>query len=43
MNNFAEIIFVQKNLKVTYYSITINGDDALYDQFIEQQTIKTNK
>lgn len=43
MNNFAEIIFVQKNLKVTYYSISINGDDALYDQFIEQQTIKNSK
>jgi hypothetical protein len=27
MNNFAEIIFVQKNLKVTYYSISINSDD----------------
>lgn len=43
MNNFAEIIFVQKNRKVCYYSLSINGKDALYDQFIERHTVKNRK
>lgn len=38
MNNFAEIIEVQKYRKVTYYSVAINDEDALYDQFVEQHT-----
>lgn len=43
MNNFAEIIYVQKYRKVTYYSLSINGKDALYDQFIEQHTVQNSK
>ncbi|MGB3344282.1 MAG: hypothetical protein WBA61_10235 [Aequorivita sp.] len=43
MNNFAEIIWVQKYRKVTYYSVSINDEDALYDQFIEQHTIKNSQ
>lgn len=43
MNNFAEIIFVQEYRKVTYYSVAINDEDALYDQFIEQHTKKNRE
>lgn len=43
MNNFAEIIWVQEYRKVTYYSVSINDEDALYDQFIDLHTIKNRK
>ena len=44
MNNFAEIVFVEQYRKVTYYSVAINDEDALYDQFIEKHTAEnTNK
>lgn len=36
MNNFAEIILIEKFRKVTYYSISINNEEALYDKFLEK-------
>lgn len=43
MNNFAEIIWVQEYRKVTYYSVAINGEDALYDLFIEKHTARNRE
>lgn len=43
MNNFAEIIWVQEYRKVTYYSVAINGEYALYDQFIEKHTARNRE
>lgn len=38
VNNFAEIIEVQVLRKVTYYSVALNNEEALYDQFINKHT-----
>ena len=38
MNNFAEIILVQRFNKVSYYSLSINGDDSLFRQFVSKHT-----
>lgn len=43
MNNFAELILVEQYRKVTYYSVAINNEDALYDQFIEKHTTENNE
>lgn len=43
MNNFAEIIWVQEYRKVTYYSVAINNEDALYDQFLKHHTEKNSE
>jgi hypothetical protein len=40
VNNFADIIFVQQYRKVTYYSLSINDEDALYDQFVDKHTVE---
>lgn len=43
MNNFAEIIWVEEYRKVTYYSVAINGEDALYDLFIKKYTTRNRE
>lgn len=43
VNNFAEIIWVQEFRKVTYYSVSINGEGALYDQFIDKHTVENSE
>lgn len=43
MNNFAELVFVEQYRKVTYYSVAINDEDALYDQFIEKHTAENSE
>ena len=40
MNNFAELIFVEQHRKVTYYSVALNNESALYDQFVEKHMDK---
>ena len=42
MSNFGQIIFIQQYKKITYYSIAINSEDALYDQFLERHTDENN-
>ena len=42
MNNFAEILRVQKYAKVTYYTLAINNDEPLFVQF-EKKHNKENK
>lgn len=42
MNNFAEITLVQRFNIVTYYTVTINDEDALFKQFVTKHTV-TNK
>jgi hypothetical protein len=43
VNNFAEIVLIQKLRKVTYYSVSINNEEALYDQFYEKHIVENNK
>lgn len=43
MNNFAEIVFVEKYRKVTYYSVSINNEEALYDQFVEKHSTENKE
>lgn len=43
MNNFAEIIEVQRFQKVTYYTLSINDEDTLFDKFIEKHSIENNE
>lgn len=43
MNNFAELILVEQYRKVTYYSVAINDEDALYDQFVEKHTAENSE
>lgn len=43
MNNFAELIFIEQYRKVTYYSVAVNNQDALYDLFIDKHTAENNK
>lgn len=43
MNNFAEIIRVERLGKVVYYSISVNDEEALFDQFLEKHTIENNR
>lgn len=39
MNNFAEIILVQRFNKVSYYSVSINEEDSLFRQFVNKHTM----
>lgn len=43
MNNFAELIFIEQYRKVTYYSVSVNDDESLYDQFVNKHTAVNNK
>ena len=43
MNNFAEIVFIEQYRKVTYYSVAVNNQDALYDLFIDKHSKENNK
>lgn len=43
MNNFAEIFLIEKFRKVTYYSVAINNEDTLYDQFFEKHDVENKK
>lgn len=43
MNNFAEIVFIEQYKKVTYYSIAINGKNALYDSFVDKHSIENKE
>ena len=43
MNNFAEIVLIEQHRKVTYYSVAVNDEDALYDQFIDEHTTENRK
>ena len=43
MNNFAEIVFIEKYKKVTFYSIAINDGDVLYDAFVKKQWINNKE
>ena len=38
MNNFAEIILVQRFKKVSYYSVSINEEDSLFREFVAKHT-----
>lgn len=38
MNNFAEIIWVNKYRKVTYYTVAVNDGVALFDAFVDKHT-----
>src|SRR5690606_13994235 len=41
--NFAEIFLIEKFRKVTYYSVAINNEDTLYDQFFEKHDVENKK
>lgn len=43
MNNFASIIFVQRFRKVTYYSLSINEDVSLFEQFVNKHTVENKE
>ncbi len=40
MNNFATLIEVQRFEKVVYYTVSINEERSLFEQFVEKQTIQ---
>lgn len=39
MNNFAEIILVQRFKKVSYYSVSVNEENSLFRQFVAKHTV----
>lgn len=43
MDNFAEIIWVTRYRKVTYYSVAVNDGEALFDTFIEKHSIENKE
>lgn len=42
MNNFAEIILVQRYRKVTYYSLLVNNEQSLFRQFVTKHTAEND-
>lgn len=43
MNNFAEIVFIQRFEKVCYYSLSINDEEMLFGQFLSKHTISNRE
>ncbi|SDZ98067.1 hypothetical protein SAMN05192529_105136 [Arachidicoccus rhizosphaerae] len=43
MNNFAEIVYIEQFKKVTFYSISINGNPTLFDSFIEKHSVENKE
>lgn len=43
MNSFAEIILVEQFKKVTYYTVSINGQDSLFNSFVEKHTVENKE
>lgn len=43
MNNFAEVIEVQRFRKVVYYTVSINNELPLFEQFIKEHTPKNKE
>lgn len=43
MNNFAEIVLVEEYRRVKYYSVLLNEEDALYDQFLVKHTAENKR
>lgn len=43
MNNFAEIILVQRYNKVSYYSVLINEDISLFRKFFNKHSIENKE
>lgn len=43
MNNFAEIVLIERFKKVNYYSLSINGEQSLFSKFITKHTIENKE
>ena len=43
MNNFAEIILVERFDKVTYYTVSINEDISLFRKFLNKHSIENKE
>lgn len=43
MNNFAEIILVQRFKKVSYYSVEINDDVSLFRKFFKKHSVENKE